>query len=470
MRVFSSRMLFVLAAVLVLLAGLRFLAGRTAGGPEVSWPAGGLPELEALRQRQDVNVVFLLIDALRADRLGAAGYARPTSPNLDALAQGGIRFSHAWAQSSWTKTSMASMLTSTYPATNGILRWEDTTPEAATLPAEIFHAAGFRTVGLVRNAWMDPSFGFAQGFDRYQVPVALAQTVSMRRNGPTSEGLEGSDLDLTQAATAFLDSFGRDRFFLYLHYMDVHQYASDAASPTFGTSHADFYDSAITWVDRNVGALVAELGKRNLLGKTLIVVASDHGEAFLEHGYEGHGHDLHREVLEVPLIVVLPFRLAKGAVIDVPVQNVDVVPTILDLLGLSPLPGAEGRSLVPLVRASLQGEPPPPELADRPAFADLDRTWFERGRAPERLVSVASATHHMIRAIDGRGEVELYDLTKDLGERQNVAADDPALRDRLAELAAAHVRRPELAWGRPPSVKVDRLRVEQLRALGYVVK
>lgn len=470
MRMPSSRTLFILAGALVLLAGLRFLASRSASGPEVSWPSGGAPELEALRQRKDVNVVFLLIDALRADRLGAAGYARPTSPNLDALAQGGVRFSRAWAQSSWTKTSMASLLTSTYPATNGILRWEDTTPEAATLPAEIFHAAGFRTVGLVRNAWMDPSFGFAQGFDRYQVPVVLAQGAPMRRNGPTTEGLEGSDLDLTQAATAFLDSFGQDRFFLYLHYMDVHQYASDASSPTFGTSHADFYDSAITWVDRNVGALVAELGRKDLLGKTLIVVASDHGEAFLEHGYEGHGHDLHREVLEVPLLVVLPFRLAKRLVIDTPVQNVDVFPTVLDLLGLPPLPEAEGRSLVPLIRASLQGDPPPSELADRPAFADLDRTWFERGRAPERIVSVATATHQMIRPLAGPGEVELYDLTKDPREQQSLAAGDPALRDRLAQAAAAHVGRRALAWGRPPAVKVDRLRLEQLRALGYVVK
>ena len=430
---------------------------------------GGVAELAALRDRKDVSVVFIVIDALRADRLGVSGYARPTSPNLDALASGGIRFARTRAPSSWTKPSMASLFTSTSPSTHRILRWEDTVPDAATLPAEVFHAAGVRTLGLYRNDWLAPHFGFAQGFDSYYVPRVYNPTRAMRRNSPSvGTGLRGSDADITEAAVQFLNSFGRDRFFLYLHYMDVHQYASDASGPTFGTSHSDFYDSAIAWVDANVGAVMGALDRLGLSNRTLVVVTADHGEEFGEHGGEGHGRTLYREVMDVPLLVIPPFRLETPAVVEAPVSSLDIFPTVLDLLGLPSLPGAEGRSLRPLIEAAIGGAQPPAD-ASRPAFAELDRSWGERGAPPNRLASVATDEERLIRALDRPEPVQLFALATDPMERANVAESDPATRDRLDTLLSEHMQRPASPWGSAKPVQMDRMSLDQLRALGYVV-
>ena len=464
-RLLDSPWTYFVAAGLLAVVGIVSQIERR----EPSRPPGGLPELAALHDRKDLNVVFILIDALRADRLGVSGYARPTSPNLDALASGGVRFARTRASSSWTKPSMASLLTSTSPSAHRILRWEDTVPDAATLPAEVFRAAGLRTTGLHRNDWLAPHFGFAQGFDSYYTPRVYSETRAMRRNSPSvGSGLRGSDADTTDAAVQFLKSFGRERFFLYLHYMDVHQYASDAAGPTFGTSHSDFYDSAIAWVDANIGAVVSELDRLGLSNRTLIIVTADHGEEFGEHGGEGHGRTLYREMTDVPLLVIPPFRLATPAVVETPVSSLDVFPTVLDLMGLPPLPGAEGHTLRPLIEAAIGGTPPPAG-EDRPVFAELDRSWGQRGAPPDRLAAVATDETRLIRALDRPEPVQLFALGTDPNERANVAASDPATRDRLEALLSQQMQRPASPWGAAAPVQMDRLSLDQLRALGYVV-
>jgi len=461
----SPRTYFVLAGLLLLVGIASQIEVRRPARP-----AGGLAELSALRERQDLNVVFILIDALRADRLGVAGYGRPTSPNIDALARSGIRFARTRAASSWTKPAMAALLTSTSPLTNRILRWEDTVPEAATLPAEIFHGAGLRTVGLHRNDWLAAHFGFGQGFDSYYTPKAFRGSEPLRINSPhVGRGsVPGTDSDITQAAMQFLKSFGRDRFFLYLHYMDVHQYASEASGPTFGTNHSAFYDSAIAWVDRNVGEVVAELERLGLASRTLIVITADHGEEFGEHGGEGHGRTLYHEVTDVPLILVPPFRLKPGIVVETPVSSLDLFPTVLDLMGLPPLPGAEGRSALPLIEAAIRGASPPPGL-DRPAFAALDRNWGQRGVAANRIASVATDDERLIRALDAPAPLELFALASDPLEWSNVAGSENVARDRLEDLLNRQLELPGPSWGPRKPVQMDHL-IEELRALGYVVQ
>ncbi len=216
-------------------------------------------KLLELRGRGDLNVVFLLIDTLRADRLGVYGYARPTSPVIDAAAAYGIVFDDVVSQSSWTKTSMASLWTGTHPIHNGILRYSHVIPEAAVLPAELFRAAGYRTVGLWRNGWVEANFGFAQGFESYVRPAIGRERMRVYRESRTPNPIAGTDEDLTIAATSFLEKFGSNRFFLYLHYMDVHQYVYDESSALFGTSYSDIYDQSIRWVDRLIGVLLDEL-------------------------------------------------------------------------------------------------------------------------------------------------------------------------------------------------------------------
>ena len=126
---------------------------------------GSADDITALRGRKDVNLLFVLIDTLRADRLHSYGYARETSPEIDRLAAGGVRFAHQLSQSSWTKCSMASLWSTLYPARNGVTRYDDVLSPEAHLPAEVPHEAGFRTVGIFRNGWVAANFGFDQGFD-----------------------------------------------------------------------------------------------------------------------------------------------------------------------------------------------------------------------------------------------------------------------------------------------------------------
>jgi len=172
--------------------------------------------------------------------------------------------------------------------------------------------AGFYTGGIWRNGWVGSNFGFNQGFDLYVRPIPnnSREEMELRRRNPGVGVVAGTDEDGTLSAIEFLDAHRQDRFFLYVHYMDVHQYVYDqtAAELRFGNGLSDAYDSAINWVDRNIGWLIHEIEKRNLFRKTIVVVSADHGEGFTEHG-GGHARTLYGELPHVPWIIALPFRL-----------------------------------------------------------------------------------------------------------------------------------------------------------------
>jgi arylsulfatase A-like enzyme len=453
---------FAAAAVLLVLLAAQFVQVRVP-----SRPVRGIEALRELRDREDLNVVFIVIDTLRADRLSAYGYARPTSPTLDDLASSAVRFAHVQAQSSWTKTSMASLWTGTYPGRNGVLRYPDAIPDSRTLPAEILKAAGYDTVGLYRNGWVANNFGFAQGFDVYTTPARRPDSVS--RANPSGGHLPGSDFDVSESAVEFLRASGGRRTFVYLHYMDVHQYVFDDQSSLFGTTFSDSYDNAIHWVDRNVRHVLQQLDDAKLLEKTIVVIAADHGEAFSEHGIEGHGKQLYREVVETPLLLVLPFRFDRAVVVDEPVENVDVWPTLLDLLGLPALPDAQGRSLLPAIEAAYRGERAPAG-ADRVRVSHIDRTWGRVEGEPNPLVRLSRGDwrFHFGPSSDPQ-QVELYDAAEDPGEQRNVAAEQPAA---VADLRAEAERylADQPAEGRAEVREIDEMRLLQLRALGYVVR
>jgi len=459
-RWMTPRALLVVVSIGLIVAGLsQMVEIRTPDRPTGSWQ-----EIDALADRDDVNLVFIMIDTLRADRLSAYGYERPTSPNFDGLAGSGILFRDVLAQSSWTKTSMASLWTATYPSTNDVTRYPHGLPEAATLPAEILSDAGFRTVGIWRNGWVAPNFGFAQGFDLYYKPKANRRRASP--DNPSAAQLSGTDEDVTEAAVEFLRRVGSDRFFLYLHLMDLHQYVYDD-SAVFGTTYSDIYDSSIHWVDRVVGALVANLQRTGLMKRTVIVVSSDHGEAFGEHGTEGHARNVYWETTQVPLLITLPFRLEEGIEVETPVENVDIWPTLLDLLGLPPLPAAEGRSLVPLIRAAARGEEPVDH--SRPRFAELDQTWGVREGTPAPLFSIAKDRYRLFHKDRNPDAIELYDLESDPGEQENIADRDSRRVDLLLGRLETYVEAPSPDWGGPNEVALDDMELGQLRALGYAV-
>jgi len=430
---------------------------------------GSSQQILTLSKRTDTNLLFILVDTLRADRLGCYGYSRETSPTLDYMASTGARFARQLAQSSWTKCSMASLWTGLNPIRTGILRSEHAAPPEATFPAEILREAGFRTAGLWRNGWVAPNFGFGQGFEIYQRPAAGRVPPSVRRDNPHLS-LDGTDLDVVNTAVEFLRVNGQDRWFLYVHLMDVHQYVYDQASALFGLEYSDVYDNSIHHTDALIGQLITHLAETHLLQKTLVVIASDHGEAFSERGIEGHAKYVYRESTEVPFIIGFPFLLEPGVVIENRTRNIDVWPTILDLLGLPALPDADGRSLVPEILAASAGESP--DGAAPPGVAYLDRSWGRPTAEPRPTVAVAADGYRFVRWDNPAGEAQeqLFDSFDDPLESRNIIEEEPEVAERMRRLADDHMESQPAPWGVDvPSVELDEMELNQLRALGYAV-
>ena len=437
-------------------------------------PAGTPEEISLLAERDDLNLVFIVIDTLRSDRLGSYGYDRDTSPAMDAIARAGIRFDKVESQSSWTKASMASLWTGMYPRTTGVDHFAHALPQEALMPAEILKEAGFQTGGIFRNGWLMPNFGFSQGFDLYVRPRARYREGQLQQESPLMRQLQGNDLDVTESAIEFIRSNKSERFFLYLHLMDVHQYLYDDKSALFGSGYSDIYDNSIHWVDRNISEVVHELESLGIADKTIVVLAADHGEAFSEHGVEGHARNLFGEVQNVPLIMSLPFILEPGIEVKTRVANVDIWPTLLDLMGLPSLPGAEGQSLLPLIAAAAKGdESTAGELANRPVYSQLNKAWGQPPREEKiHLVSVVQEPYRFIW-LEPVGKAALFDHGSDPTEQNSLAqTEDEIVADRIAEFkdtVATFIGQAEPAWGDAPEVEISELRLGQLRALGYAV-
>jgi membrane-anchored protein YejM (alkaline phosphatase superfamily) len=277
-RLLSGPLPWILGAVaLVAVAAWQWVEREPT--PSDPRPMGGVEDVLALAERPDVNVLFVLVDTLRADRIHAYGYPRETSPFYDALAYHGVRFARHLGQSSWTKSSMASLWTGLYPQRAGVTRFDDVLTEEATLAAEVFRDAGFRTAGLWRNGWVAENFGFDQGFEVYTRPVPRGVPPELRRSNPTIS-FRGTDLDLVESAREFLRLHGRERWFLYLHMMDVHEYTYSKESAKFGSTYSDLYDNTILHTTHILDQLSAVRNDLDLLPHTVIVLAPDHGVYF----------------------------------------------------------------------------------------------------------------------------------------------------------------------------------------------
>jgi len=352
-----------------------------------------------------------------------------------------------------------------------VLRAYDAISPEARMPAEIFQESGFRTAGIWRNGWIDPNFGFSQGFEIYLSPS------SQRRKGARVKRLEnpnvslaGDDADILTSAFEFLRAHGHERWFLYLHMMDVHQYAYSEDTALFGTSYSDSYDNAIRWVDSLLGHLFRELEERGLRERTVIVFSADHGEAFGEHGGEGHARNVYGEVTQTPLIMSFPFRFEPGIVVEARSENVDLWPTVLELLGLPPIPDVDGRSLVTQIVAAARGETPPDD-DDGLAFAQIDQSWGRDHEAPRPMVAVNQGRWRLMFRAGAPERTELYDKSVDPREQRNIVGEQPEVTERLKERAIGYLKSPPPPWGADaPSVEIDEMQLNQLRALGYGVK
>ncbi len=433
---------------------------------------GSIEDVEALSERVDVKVLFVLIDTLRADRLGAYGYHRRTSPTLDYLAATGLRFTRHLAQSSWTKASMASLWTSLYPQHNGVTRFDDAMSQEFILPAEIFREAGFRTAGIWRNGWVAPIFNFDQGFELYQSPAARPLPAGLAEQNPHLM-LQRTDDHVIDEAVEFIRTRRNERWLLYLHLMDVHQFIYDEETAVFGTTRSDIYDNAILREDKLINRLFAELSKEGQLERTLVIIGSDHGEAFLERGLEGHARHVYRETTEVPMIVSFPFLLPQLEV-RARTRNVDIWPTVLDLLGLPPLAESDGVSRLPEIVAAGRdaGRLDRANVGEGSGIAHIDRTWGRPNRSSAPAVALVDGRFRLLysRKESGLETIQLYDRIADPSELRDVAAGNPEVTAEMTERVKRYLdSSPVPSAAGTMTVELDEMQLHHLRALGYSI-
>ncbi|MDP6977626.1 MAG: sulfatase [Myxococcota bacterium] len=433
-------------------------------GPADPRQVGTIDDLQQLHERDDVNVLFILIDTLRSDRLGSYGHERETSPFLDQMAATGVRFDRHLSQSSWTKASMASMWTGLNPWRAGITRFDHVLPEEAEMPAEILRDAGFRSIGLFRNGWVAPTFGFEQGFEVYNRPTPLGLKRGVLAKKPTlSKG--GTDEDVTASAIEFLRVHSGGRWFLYLHLMDIHEYTYDEESALFGSHYSDVYDNSIRWTDTTIKVLIEHLVDQGYAENTIVVVASDHGEAFSERGFEGHGRQVFKESTEVPFFFWLPFKLGEPVVVESRSRNIDIWPTLFEILGVETSRPSDGRSLVPDIVAAATGTEAP--AADRTGMAYLEMGWGKRNIEKQVTVSVADDSLRYVRTpIEVDLVEQLFDASLDPAELKNLSETEAATLARLRSIADEKLAEPPI-FGEMPTREISEMELNQLRAIGY---
>ncbi len=473
----SKRASMVLAGLLLIAVSLYAFLRMERQAPlptfESLRPVGTVDDILALKERDDVNVLFVLIDTLRAHRMSAYGYPRDTTPFMGALARTGIRFDRNISQSSWTKSSMASLWSGMSPLHVGITKFDHSLSKDLVMPAEILKDEGFLNVALYRNGWLHGYFGFDQGFDMYFRPVGnRADREAAGGSDPNVLSI-GTDEALAREAEEFLRIHGRSsRWFLYLHLMDLHEYVYDKESALFGTTASDIYDNSIRRSDWIMATLYSSLNRFDLLKKTIVVIAADHGEAFGERGFEGHAREVLPESTETPLIIGLPFALEGGVVVKTPTSNMDLWPTVLDLLGLpNQGPDIDGRSRLPEILAAARfggGKPAAPtsDPAEAPPIVSyLDLNWGQNIATVEPNISVVEGDHRFVigNRADGSSFEALYSVED--GQKEDRTAKEPELAAKLRAVAEVQLKTAPIHG--PGSIKMDQMQLDQLRALGY---
>lgn len=428
---------------------------------------------------QPWNVVLVSIDTLRADRLGAYGYERAVSPHLDELAEEAVVFENAYVAAPWTLPSHMSLFTSLYPTQHGVMHETRTLRKGIRTLAESLASHGYRTAGFTGGGGVAGRYGFDRGFESY------VESYSGFKKSP-DQGWRFEHLQ--EDMFRWIDTTADEPFFLFVHTYDVHEpflahedlqvldpgydgplvplHDHDAFSASvlkglveddpaadatitrflyevlneghFSPSDADkrhlvaLYDNEVAYVDRGMGSLFQKLEEDGLLERTLVVVTSDHGEELFERGRVQHGETLYEEILRVPLLMWIP-GYAGGRSSKL-VSNVDIAPTILDLLQLPPEPQFCGNRLFPLAR---------------PGHSAVVAEDME-------AASLRTEKHKLVFGEDGA--IELYAIDRDPAELHDISEEQP---ERVSELLTD-------AFGLLGRVELDEEHIEQLRAMGYL--
>ncbi len=422
------------------------------------------------------NVIVFIIDALRADHVGCYGSARGATPNLDRFAAEAVVFTDAQAQAPLTNPAVASIFTGLWPQRHQVVGLEFKLRVEAETLAEVLTSAGIATAAIVANGNLDPGRGFAQGFAEFE---------SIR--DVRADDYHARAADINEALFDWLDRGPGRPFFLYVHTLGPHapyrprepfrsRFAGDVVDPTLGTNAwqqriersgqavgpevvagvTALYDAEVAENDAAFGELVEELRRRGLLEETVVVVAADHGEELFDHGGFGHGSTLHAEVLDIPLMIRFPRGRSAGRVESV-VEQVDLMPTVLAIFGLTPPSPIQGRSLLPL-------------CGTRPPAGWKDRAVSHLRRGGRVSVSLLDPSWKLIVTENETGlPPALFDRRAEPGEQHDLAAEHGARVRRLrSKLQGILDHSPGGLEGRPTPVELDPEREEQLRVLGYL--
>lgn len=419
------------------------------------------------------NIVIVLSDALGARHVGCYGYARETTPNVDAFAKEARLFRHAFAQAPSTKPAVASLFTAVHPSRHAVVYNEDRLSLKQVTLAEVLRQHKYHTAGFIENPTIGREFQYDQGFETW--------VMDDRRLEDTSEPMDEMDRRTLQ----WLDRRHKTPFFLYLHYMDPHgpyrapapfdrffdkDYKGeiDGNTPLLGTPEwwkdrprdlehlVSLYDDEIRYVDWRFGNILRKLRELGQLDNTIVVFMSDHGEAFLEHGYFFHSMSVYHDQINIPLIVRYP-RLFPAGVEERQAQQIDLFPTLLAAAGIEPPGDCAGRNLlaaewktdVPGIPAGIVSE----HLRRRKGWGEPQRAYI-------------LGDWKLVQALDTWDE-QLFHLPADPADSRNVLAENPDVADRAGRTLDEWVKNIEENI-EAEKAELSEEMIDKLKSLGYI--
>ena len=451
-------------------------------------------QTKAMVNKDLLNVLLITIDALRVDHLGCLKYGNTDTSNVDRLYESGILFLQAISQSSHTPESFPAILASIWPLK---LKGSKFLPNEAVTIAEILKQAGYTTVAIHSNPYLSRAFNYHKGFDFFdddlylgssRLSAFLKRATNYIKVRPHLTAEEMNDKTI-----AWLKKHGSSKFFLWLHYMDPHgpyqpprEYLAE-----FGISkHLSYrfmhrlwrrakvnhssvteeerelllklYEAEIKYLDDQLGILFDKIKASGLFERTLIVITSDHGEAFGEHGKFDHPRQLYEENIHVPLLIICPSKLPAGKVISEQVRLIDLAPTIVDILNLDLNPNPfQGRSFLPLIRGEKNETPMVvSEVSGEDKEKNIKR-FSVRGEGYKYIATFEAEriTHE-----------ELYNLENDPKETHNIIEKEPDRAESFRMQLEEHIRQNHhgMVQFQAEQVTLNEEVKDRLKALGYI--
>jgi arylsulfatase A-like enzyme len=434
-----------------------------------------------LPEKDSLKVILVSLDTLRADHLGAYGYTRDTSPYLDQLTQDSVLFENAYAQSSWTLPSHMSMLFSLNTASHQVYFNDQKIDSSIPSLASYLRETGYLTQAITGGGYVSSIFGFSKGFDWYEEPVG-GQRAALR---------DDEAAYLFEKTSRWLQANKDKKFFLFLHTFQTHgpyrcpsPWNESFLAPSAeweelalrnfldnrGDDHnftdnqvqniIDLYDGEIKYTDEVlIKPLIESLKELGIYDDTLLIITSDHGEEFQDHGGWLHGRTLYNELIKVPLIIKLPASRNKGTRIPSVVRLIDIMPTVLETAGI-PYDGIDGKSLLgPIARGKAH---------DRIFISDLAHK-----NTPVPCPALSSTNRGHIKFIidhseDGIKSIETYDLTADPDEQKNIFQEVQAMRDEVVQFLADYYAEKKKLDRSIERIQMGKELEEKLKALGYL--